>query len=137
MRSLADEPSPQLCLLHGDSHAGNIFFEAGSPGLFDWQLAQRGSWAIDVSYHIASVLETADRRRHEEELLEGYLDSREALGDPVCDREHAVDAYRRHLAYGMFLWSMTKFTEEEITSVTIRRIAHAIADHGTFDLLGV
>ena len=54
--------------------------ENDAAGLFDWQLAQRGSWALDVSYHIASVLETEDRRRHEGDLRRGDLDRRAALG---------------------------------------------------------
>ena len=68
MRALVGEIPSSPCLLHGDTHAGNIYLENGAAGWFDWQLAQRGSWALDVSYHIASVLETGDRRRFEVEL---------------------------------------------------------------------
>ncbi len=137
MRALDAEIPSTPCLLHGDTHAGNIFLEDDGAGLFDWQLAQRGSWALDVSYHIASVLETEDRRRYEGDLLRGYLDRRAALGAPVPDEAGAMDAYRRHLAYGYFLWSMTQFTPEPITTATVRRLGHAVADHDTFGLLGV
>jgi aminoglycoside phosphotransferase (APT) family kinase protein len=137
MRALDAEIPSNPCLLHGDTHSGNIYLENGAAGLFDWQLAQRGSWALDVSYHIASVLETEDRRRYEDELLRGYLDHRAALGAPVVDPANAKDAYRRHLAYGYFLWSMTQFTPEPITTATVRRLGHAVADHDTFGLLGV
>ena len=137
MRVLGETLPPELCLLHGDTHAGNIFLRPGSAGLFDWQLVQRGSWALDVSYHIGSVLETGVRRAHEGALLETYLDRREALGAPVADRDGAGDAYRRYLAYGYFLWSMTQFTDEDITTVTVRRLGQALADHDTFGLLGV
>ncbi len=137
MRALVAEIPSSPCLLHGDTHAGNFYLESGAVGLFDWQLAQRGSWALDVSYHIGSVLETEDRRRHEEELLLGYLDRRAALGAPVPDRAGAMDAYRRHFAYGYFLWAMTQFTPEPITTATVRRLGHAVADHDTFGLLGV
>ncbi len=137
MRALDAEIPSAPCLLHGDTHAGNIYLENGAAGLFDWQLAQRGSWALDVSYHIAAVLETEDRRRYEGDLLRGYLDRRAALGAPVPDPDNAMDAYRRHLAYGYFLWAMTQFTPEPITTATVRRLGHAVADHDTFGLLGV
>jgi Phosphotransferase enzyme family len=137
MRVLGETLPADLCLLHGDTHAGNWFLRDDGAGLFDWQLVQRGSWALDVSYHLGSVLETEVRREHEGALLEGYLDRRDALGAPVTDRDGAWDAYRRSLAYGYFLWAMTQFTDEDITTVTVRRLGHALADHDTFGLLGV
>ncbi len=46
------------CLVHGDAHAGNLFETAdGQPGLVDWQVIQRTSWALDVAYHVGAVLE--------------------------------------------------------------------------------
>ena len=36
---------------------------AGRAALVDWQVVQRGHWGIDVGYHIASALTTADRER--------------------------------------------------------------------------
>jgi aminoglycoside phosphotransferase (APT) family kinase protein len=137
MLALGTEDTREPCLLHGDTHAGNIYLTDGLPGLYDWQTVQRGSWALDVSYHIAAVLEVADRRQHERDLLEVYLDRRAALSAPVADRSIAMDAYRRHLAYGYFLWSMTQYTDEAITTVTVRRLGQAVADHDTFGLLGV
>ena len=137
MAALDAEVPARPCLLHGDTHAGNVFFSHQQAGLYDWQLVQRGSWALDVSYHIAAVLETEVRRRHELDLLAGYLDHRAALGSEVPDRGAALEAYRRFLAYGFFLWSMTQFTDEAITTATIRRLGHAVADHDTFGLLGV
>jgi hypothetical protein len=62
-----DQP---LCLVHGDLHAGNIYQLAdGSPGLIDWQVAQRGVWALDVGYHFSTVLDPDDRARNERDLL--------------------------------------------------------------------
>jgi aminoglycoside phosphotransferase (APT) family kinase protein len=137
MHALGAEETMNPCLLHGDTHAGNIYLTDGLPGFYDWQTVQRGSWALDVSYHIAAVLDVADRRACERDLLEGYLDHRAALGAPVDDRTGAMDAYRRQLAYGYFLWSMTQYTDEAITTVTVRRLGQAVADHDAFGLLGV
>jgi aminoglycoside phosphotransferase (APT) family kinase protein len=124
-------------MLHGDTHAGNVFDSPSGPGLLDWQLVQRGSWATDVSYHIGSVLETEDRRRFEWDLLRDYLDCLGEFGVATPAWESAVTAYRQHLAYGLFLWAMTQFTPEELTTITLRRLGHAVEDHGTFELLGV
>ena len=43
----------------------------------------------------------------------------------------------QHLAYGLFLWAMTQFTPEELTTITLRRLGRAVEDHHTFELLGV
>ena len=130
------EDSPR-CMLHGDTHAGNIFDSAAGPGLLDWQLVQRGSWATDVAYHIGSVLETEDRRRSEWDLLRGYLDCLGEFSVTAPSWESAVLAYRQHLAYGFFLWAMTQYTPEELTTATLQRLGQAVEDHGTFELLGV
>jgi hypothetical protein len=130
------ETSPR-CMLHGDTHAGNVFETEAGPGLLDWQLVQRGTWATDVAYHIGSVLETEDRRDNEWDLLGGYLQRLGELGVPVPPWEAAVTLYRQNLAYGFFLWAMTQYTPEELTTKTLRRLGHAVEDHRTFELLGV
>jgi Phosphotransferase enzyme family len=130
------ETSPR-CMLHGDTHAGNVFDTEAGPGLLDWQLVQRGSWATDVAYHIGSVLETEDRRRSEWDLLRGYLQRLGELGVPEPSWESAVSLYKQNLAYGFFLWAMTQYTPEELTTATLRRLGHAVEDHETFELLGV
>jgi aminoglycoside phosphotransferase (APT) family kinase protein len=52
---------PQF-MLHGDSHAGNIFRTAGGLGLIDWQVIQHGAWSLDVAYHINAVLPVGSGR---------------------------------------------------------------------------
>jgi len=138
MRTLGGLPeSSPSCMLHGDTHAGNIFDSTRGPGLLDWQLVQRGSWATDVAYHISSVLETDVRRQSEWDLLAGYLRCLGELGVPTPSWDSAVASYRQHLAYGLFLWSMTQFTTENLTAPTLQRIGLAVEDHATFELLGV
>jgi hypothetical protein len=138
MRALGRMPetSPR-CMLHGDTHAGNVFHTEAGPGLLDWQLIQRGSWATDVAYHIGSVLETEDRRRSEWDLLRGYLQRLGELGVSEPAWESAVTLYKQNLAYGFFLWAMTQYTREELTTATLRRLGAAVEDNETFELLGV
>jgi hypothetical protein len=138
MQALGELPeSSPRCMLHGDTHAGNIFDSKAGPGLLDWQLVQKGSWATDVAYHISSVLETDVRRQSEWDLLAGYLRCLEELGVTTPSWDSAVTSYKQNLAYGFFLWAMTQFTPEELTTPTLRRIGHAVEDHATFELLGV
>jgi hypothetical protein len=124
------------CLIHGDTHSGNIYDATTGPGLLDWQLVQRGSWANDVAYHIGSVLEVEERRDSEWDLLAGYLGALRRQGAPAPPWEEAVTAYRAHLPYGLFLWSMTQYTAEPITTATLQRLGHAVEDHESFELLG-
>jgi Ecdysteroid kinase-like family len=61
-------------LLHGDSHLGNTYLLPGHRGgLLDWQLCVRGYCLHDVSYLLATSLTIEQRRQHERELLNRYL----------------------------------------------------------------
>lgn len=126
------------CIVHGDAHAGNIYLTPDEgPGLIDWQLVHRGSWAFDVAYHVAAVLSVEDRRGSERDLLAHYLGCLERHGGVVLDAEHAWLDYRAALAYGYFLWAITQRVEPEIIIEFTTRLGTAVADHGSFELLGV
>jgi aminoglycoside/choline kinase family phosphotransferase len=45
MEHLRNHP---LCVLHGDSQGGNLFFTDGVPGYLDWQHSMFGHWAFDL-----------------------------------------------------------------------------------------
>jgi aminoglycoside/choline kinase family phosphotransferase len=95
-------------LLHGDVHAGNVYYVAGTDGgLLDWQLALRGCWALDVAYLLTSALTTADRRAHERDLLGGYLDRLRVAGLDAPGREEAWLRYRQNALYGVMMWLIT------------------------------
>ncbi|MGW0246245.1 phosphotransferase family protein [Nocardia goodfellowii] len=126
------------CLVHGDLHAGNIYqLSDGSPGLIDWQVAQWGSWALDIAYHLATVLEPDELARTERELLGHYADRLAAHGVEPPDREQLWWMYRAHLPYGFFLWSITRAVERPIVEHLTGRLATAVARHSSLDLLEV
>ena len=78
------ESARPWCVIHGDTHVGNLFLDAdGRPSFLDWQLVQRGAWYLDVGYHIASTLQPDERRKHERELLTHYLECLAATGVSV------------------------------------------------------
>ncbi|WP_019927553.1 phosphotransferase [Nocardia sp. BMG111209] len=131
----AEHPS---CLVHGDLHTGNIYELAdGSPGLIDWQVVQRGIWALDVGYHLATVLDPDDLAATERDLLDHYLDRLAAHGVTPPDRERAWWLYRAYLPYGMYLWGITRAVARPIVERLTGRLSAAVARHGSLDLLGV
>lgn len=132
-----DAARPQY-LIHGDSHAGNIYQTADGPGLIDWQLLQKGGWALDVAYHIAAVLPVDVAEREERNLLRHYLDAMRRLGSPVTDSDdEAWAAYRLSLVYGYYLWSITRRVEPAIINLFVNRLGRAVTRHDSFRLLGV
>src|SRR6185295_20218606 len=62
-----------LTVIHGDAHAGNMYFCDGRAGLLDWQVVQCGQGMRDVGYFLTNSLATALRRAHERELIATYL----------------------------------------------------------------
>jgi aminoglycoside phosphotransferase (APT) family kinase protein len=126
------------CVLHGDPHSGNSYLDAeGRACWLDWQVVQRGNWATDISYHLATVLDIESRRAHEGELLRHYLGELESLGAPAPGWDDAWEQYTLSFSYGYFLWVITRISSRAVVLVHIPRLATALTDHDTFRRLGV
>ena len=130
------ETGPQV-LIHGDAHAGNIYRTAQGPGLIDWQLLQRGCWALDVPYHIAAVLPIEVAEKEERALLAHYLDAVRKLGGETPGPEEAWEKYRASVVYGYYLWSITRRVEPAIINVFVGRLGASVTRHESYQLLGV
>lgn len=138
MRALAARDGERRqFLVHGDSHAGNLFRTAEGPGLIDWQLLQRGGWALDVAYHVAAVLPVAVAEREERALLDHYLATAQSLGCAMPDREEAWLQYRESVLYGYYLWAITRRVEPAIINLFVQRLGSAVARHNSHRLLGL
>jgi aminoglycoside phosphotransferase (APT) family kinase protein len=124
-------------LVHGDSHAGNIFQTQQGPGLIDWQLLQRGGWAFDVAYHIAAVLPIEVAEREERALLGHYLLTAGGLGCELPDAEEAWLQYREALIYGYYLWAITRRVDPPIINLFVNRLGSALARHESYKLLNL
>lgn len=138
MRAFADrsDSRPQF-LLHGDSHAGNIFRTAEGLGLIDWQVIQHGGWALDVAYHLNAVLPTEVAESEERRLVNDYLARMRASGVDMPDDEEAWTQYREGVAYGLFMWAITRRVDPPIIYRFTDRLGKAAMRHETFRLLGV
>jgi len=116
------------CLLHGDPHLGNMFFEPdGTPGFLDWQRVMQGDWAHDVAYFLISALEPKDSEAHEQELLSRYLGRRAEFGAPPMDFDRAFLAYRRQAVHGL-VWVINPLTmqPEEVNTANAQRFGAAV-----------
>ena len=125
-------------LLHGDVHAGNVYYvEGGDGGLIDWQLMLRGSWALDVTYIIVTALTSADRAAHEVELLEGYLDRLRSLGVDAPSWDEAWLRYRQNVLYGVLMWLITPngVHLDEVQDTNLERCLVAGEALGTLEAL--
>lgn len=127
------------CIAHGDTHLGNLYLEAdGRPGFFDLQI-RRSCWVQDLAYHMNCALDIDDRRAWERELLAYYLSRLAAYGVAQPPRfEQAWADYRRELVYGLFIFLIneTRFQTESTNTAYAARFGAAVADHGSFELLG-
>jgi aminoglycoside phosphotransferase (APT) family kinase protein len=122
-------------LLHGDCHAGNLYLTDQGPGFTDWQLIQRGHWALDAAYHIAAILPVNIAENHERGLLDHYLDRLRAHGGTGPAREAAWQDYRASQIYGYYHWAITTRVDPAITAVFAERLGAGVTRHDSYKLL--
>jgi aminoglycoside phosphotransferase (APT) family kinase protein len=134
---LASEPAT---LLHGDPHIGNTYLLSPEHGGFlDWQLMVRGRWAHDVTYLLVTSQSIDDRRKHERELLAGYLDALRSRGVATAPSfDEAWLLYRQSAIWGLMIgWLITPPSNygEAITTANLERLVAAVQDLETFEAL--
>jgi hypothetical protein len=134
---LASEPTT---LLHGDPHIGNTYLlPDGDGGLLDWQLMVRGRWAHDLSYLLVTALSPEARRRHERDLIAGYLEELRAGGVEQPPNENAAwKLYRQSVVWGLVIgWLITPPQNygRDITRANLTRLVVAAQDLETFRAL--
>ncbi len=127
-------------LLHGDTHVGNVYFTAGGGTRFlDWSAYHFGSCFHDLVYFLSSMLTVEDRRAHEMQVLDHYLDTLHRLGGPQFDRtndEELMVEYRRSYLTNI-IWPVCGTnlqTRERINAFTERTIA-AWVDHKVIEVI--
>ncbi len=126
--------TPPVCVVHGDAHVGNVFFDPdGTPGLLDWQGTKRARWAYDIAQFVISALSIEDRRDHEQDLLRHYLARLEELGVTSPSWDAAWLDYRRYTIYPLVGWLCTEgYQPESVAAANVAQFGAAAAD---FELL--
>ena len=94
----ADGPGPAT-VVHGDPHLGNLFVDHGRVGFLDWGVINVTTPIRDAGYFITMAMQVEDRRLHERELLQHYLDARQANGGEPIAFDDAWLAHRLHSLY--------------------------------------
>jgi aminoglycoside phosphotransferase (APT) family kinase protein len=137
-RYWADAPST---LVHGDAHVGNMFFEHGEAGLFDWQVTQHHQGIRDVAYFMVLSLETELRRVHERDLIRHYQERLLSLGVPTIEAsfDRLWEHYRSFSLYAYIATSVTATMSDlqpaHIAELGLRRAAVAVDDLDALHLL--
>jgi len=124
-------------LVHGDPHLGNTCTVPHRGLIFmDWAGLCLAPWAHDVAYFLAGALSVEDRRRHEDELLAGYLGKFHSLGGPQIAWAEATREVALHHLYG-FIWAMlpAPMQPEDAVSAMTERYVAAITEHRSLHLL--
>ena len=88
-------------IIHGDAHIGNLFLADGRVGFLDWGIINVNTPMRDISYLMTMAMSIEDRREHERDLLQLYLDLRRAAGVTEVTFEEAWRAHRIHAAYNV------------------------------------
>jgi hypothetical protein len=129
-----------LTLVHGDAHAGNLYFLPGAVGLLDWQLVQRAQGMRDVAYFLANSLPIAVRREHERALIALYLRTLAEHGVTPAAFDVAWEQYRLHALYAWIAVAVTAaaatLQQEPIVRAAIERTSIAVMDLDSLAALG-
>ena len=126
-------------IIHSDVHPGNWYLTAaGELGLCDWQCIAQGHWARDFAYAVSTMVDVAQRRAWEQELLSRYLDKLPQAGGPTVAFDTAWQHYRQQLPGALLMWTptlchpptMPDMQPDAVSFEMIRRITTAISDLG-------
>lgn len=121
------------CLVHGDLHAGNLFEEPdGTPGFYD-SLPMRTAPMVEVSYHIANVLDHIDRRRNDRKLVAHYRDELIKNGVTPPSLDELMYQFAAFLPYGFatFMVNSATYQTESFNTAHVARYNLAMIDHDT------
>ena len=134
---LASDMADPVCVIHGDPHQGNMFFDVGDrPGLLDWATVMRGHWAWDVAYAMIGSQTVGQRRAREGDQLAHYLARLRSLGVDAPNIADARREYARH-AIWIFLFALCppELQPEELCTLSAERACAAIVDLDTLALI--
>jgi hypothetical protein len=143
--SVAMYSGPPRTLIHNDVHGDNLLVaEDGEQSLaiLDWQLTTPARPGPDLAAFLVSYLDTSERRRHENRLLEMYYSVLIRHGITGYSFEQCWDDYRMalvlptsQLAIAVGYHPGLTATPDGFWNVVFPRYAQALADLGVAELL--
>lgn len=133
-----------VCLCHNDFRLDNMIIDEDSDPVgvtvVDWQTVGTGSGAVDVSYALGSGLSRDERRVHEGQLLDRYVEVLRS-GGVVVDRDAVEHDYRVGAASGLVMAviasQVVRRTErgDEMFAVMAERHGEQMIDVGTLSAI--
>lgn len=134
----ARDPGYEQFMVHGDTHAGNIYRTAdGHIGIIDWQVLQSAGWAVDVAYHTCATLPWDVAEKEERSLLNHYLGVMKAKGFAMPEADEAWRRYREAAIYGYYMWAITRRVDPPIIEQFTDRLGRAVTRLESHKLLGI
>jgi hypothetical protein len=125
------------CVIHGDTHLGNLYEEAdGTPGFFD-SLARQEPGISEATYHICNALDPMERRRHERDLVAHYRRELIKRGIAMPALREVMHQYTTFLSLNLitFFVNPTYYQTEAFNTAHAVRAAMAILDNNGYDLV--
>jgi hypothetical protein len=125
--------------VHGDTHIGNVYLDDGRVGFLDWGLSRVSTHLRDVSYFLTMSVDVEERRRHQRDLLQGYLDALRAAGGVDIGFDDAWAAHRLQASYTVvatFLAYMPSYASGDGVGLGNALLARADAALDDLDVVG-
>jgi aminoglycoside phosphotransferase (APT) family kinase protein len=120
-------------LIHGDTHSGNLFVDAGRTGFYDWAVAGRGPGMRDVAYFLCNSLPVEARRAEEASLIARYRCALAARGVVLAERT-AIEQYRLFSVYSWIAAASTAAMGSQWQPIDVSRAAMVSTTQAIDDL---
>jgi len=125
------------CVIHGDTHLGNLYEEEdGTPGFFD-SLARQEPGISEVTYHICNALDPKVRRENERDLIALYRNALKERGVTVPSYHEMLHQYTAFLSLNLitFFVNPNNYQTEAFNTAHAVRAGMALLDNNAFDLI--
>lgn len=86
-------------LIHGDTHAGNLFVDGDEVGVYDWAVISRSPGIRDLAIHLGNSCPAELRSAHQEQWIRGYRDVLVGAGIDAPDFDELWLQYRITVLY--------------------------------------
>ena len=120
-------------LIHGDTHSGNLFVDAGRTGFYDWAVAGRVPGMRDVAYFLCNSLPVETRRAEEVALVARYRAALAAKG-MTLDEHTADEQYRLFAVYSWIAAASTSAMGSQWQPIDVSRAAMVSTTQAIEDL---
>lgn len=133
LHMMRSDAANACCIVHGDTHLGNVYVTPTGAGYADWQCVHHSLWAQDVADFLTTAMTVEDRRHAEQDLIDHYVKAVGELGVRL-DFAEAWLQYRRHALYNLtWIFNLPEWQPDTINLPNIERGCAAVMDLEAFE----